>query len=409
MSLPDLLTDVELWKHVSIPFVAAVVGWGTNWIAIQMTFRPLEFVGIRPWLGWQGIIPMKAGKMAEIFVDKTMFRLGTLPELFQYLEPDRIAGHIAQVMDSRLESYTDEVMFYSRNEVWRRLPPTMKRVVYQRARQELPGLVDRLMDEIAENVEELVDFKDMLVRRLTSDRDLLNRLFLESGSKEFAFIVRSGLYFGFLFGLIQLGVWWFYKEWWVLPVFGVVVGYATNWLALRIIFQPLHPRRVGPWTIQGLFLKRQGEVAATWCRLVASEILTLQYIVYAMLHGPRAEATRAIVRRRIAPIVDEVVEGYRPVAELTVGEGALDDIKREVGDKAVEVSTDPFDHWPFIRDRAEIVEDLLRERMQALPPEDFQNLLRPCFQEDEMKLILAGAALGFIAGLLQLIFVFGGG
>ena len=72
------------------------------------------------------------------------------------------------------------------------------------------------------------------------------------------------------------------------------------------------------------------------------------------------------------------------------------------------VSTDPFDHWPFNRDRARRAEELLRERMESLPPQEFQDLLRPCFQEDEMKLILTGAVLGFAAGFAQLVFVFGG-
>ena len=46
--------------------------------------------------------------------------------------------------------------------------------------------------------------------------------------------------------------------------------------------------------------------------------------------------------------------------------------------------------------------------MESLPPEEFQDLLRPCFQEDEMKLILTGAVLGLLAGIAQLVFVFGG-
>ena len=83
--LEQTLFNPEFWKHLSIPVVAALVGWSTNWVAIRLTFQPLEFVGLRPYLGWQGIIPSKAGKMARIFVDKTMFRLGTLEEVFQLL------------------------------------------------------------------------------------------------------------------------------------------------------------------------------------------------------------------------------------------------------------------------------------------------------------------------------------
>jgi hypothetical protein len=47
--------------------------------------------------------------------------------------------------------------------------------------------------------------------------------------------------------------------------------------------------------------------------------------------------------------------------------------------------------------------------MQKMPPDEFQDLLRPCFQEDEFKLILTGAVLGFLAGWGQLVLVFGGG
>ena len=88
----ELIHDPEFWKHASIPFVAGLIGWITNWVAIKLTFYPLEFVGIRRPFGWQGIIPAKAGKMARIFVDRTMFRLGTLREVFQSMDPEMIAG-----------------------------------------------------------------------------------------------------------------------------------------------------------------------------------------------------------------------------------------------------------------------------------------------------------------------------
>ncbi len=406
--LEATLTNPEFWKHVSIPFVAGIIGWVTNWVAIQLTFKPLEFVGLRPYLGWQGIIPSKAGKMAEIFVDKTMFRLGTLKELFLSMEPDLISSHISRVMDGRLEAYTDEILYLRHPRVWRLLPGPVRDNVYRRVREEMPRLIENLMADAADEIEDLIDFKRMLVTRLEGDKDLLNRLFLEAGTQEFKFIVRSGLYFGFLFGLIQLTVWIFYKSWWVLPAFGILVGYATNWLAINMIFRPLHPRKVGPWTVHGMFLRRQREVAAAWCRLVTTEIITLQHIIYEMLYGPGAERAKALIKRHIRPVADRVLETYAPAAQLMVAEDTLDDIRDSVGEKAVAVSTDPFDHWPFNRDRAKRAEALLRERMESLPPREFQDLLRPCFEEDELKLILTGAVLGFLAGLGQLFFVFGG-
>jgi uncharacterized membrane protein YheB (UPF0754 family) len=393
----------DLWRYASIPFVAAVIGWITNWVAIEMTFKPLEFKGVRPVFGWQGIIPSKAVKMATIFVDQTMYRLGTLSEVLQIMGPSEIAAHVTQVIDGRLRRYADEVMFYSHPGVWERLPGAFKHAIVQRLREEIPGRLADLLHETAERIEELLDLKHMLIERLDGDKDLLNRLFLEAGSAEFRFIIRSGFYFGFLFGLVQLAVWIAVPAWWVLPLFGAAVGYATNWLALEMIFRPLRPTRIGPWTVQGLFLKRQKEVSAVWCRLVTTEILTLQRLVYAMLYGPRSGNTEELIKRHVLAIADDAVAGYRELAGLALD---WEEVRTAIGQKAMQVSPDPFDHWPFNRARAEILEEALRERMERLPPDKFQDLLRPCFQEDEMKLILAGAALGLLAGIAQLVFVF---
>jgi hypothetical protein len=54
-SVGSVATDlVEHWYiDLSIPLVAALIGYVTKLVAIRMMFQPLEFVGIRPYLGWR--------------------------------------------------------------------------------------------------------------------------------------------------------------------------------------------------------------------------------------------------------------------------------------------------------------------------------------------------------------------
>ncbi len=405
----ETLLDPQLWKYASIPLVAGVVGWGTNWVAIKLTFWPLDFIGLRPLLGWQGIIPSKAAKMAATFHDSTMSRLGELPEVYQNLEPEKIAAQVKQALLPRLDGYTDEILQRHHPLLWGKLPELAKRAVYAEVRRVMPPLIDRLVDEVGEQIDELIDFKRMLVERLDKDKALLNRLFLECGEREFAFIIRSGFYFGLLFGLVQLAVWVLYPEWWILPFFGLLVGWATNWIAINVIFRPLHPVRLGPFSLQGLFLKRQPQVAKVWCRIVTREILTLRSLVDAMLNGPHAARTAVLIRQGIEPVVDRALPELQTVAHLMLGSQALQELRLAVGDKAVAVSELPFDDWNFNHQRAAVIEEILRARMVELPTEEFQDLLRPCFQEEELKLILVGAVLGCAAGFAQLFLVFGGG
>ncbi|WP_152205134.1 DUF445 domain-containing protein [Marinobacter changyiensis] len=402
-----LLTQVEFWQYLSIPVIAALIGWITNWLAIKMTFYPLEFVGKPPLLGWQGIIPSKARKMAAISVDATISKIGTVNEIFDQIDPQVLAAHIIHSVEPRTEEYVDELMLQEYPTFWENLPSSARRMVYDRVRKSTPHLVDNLVGDVSENIEGLLDIKGMVIDRLAADKQLLNRIFLECGEVEFRFIVNSGFYFGFLFGLVQMSVWYFYQSWWVLPFFGLLVGWATNWIALNVIFRPLHEKKIGPLRLQGLFLKRQDEVAQSFCHIVTHEILTVSNIVHAILNGPNGERARNMVKKHIKPLVDETTGMGKALTQVAFGPTGFATLKYQVGEKAIEISRTSFTNPVFQKDRAEAVERIMVERMIALSSEEFQDLLRPCFQEDEIKLILVGAFLGFTAGVGQLLFIFG--
>ncbi|MBA3979391.1 MAG: hypothetical protein C0462_02200 [Alcanivorax sp.] len=403
--LESLFSHPDFWKYVSIPFIAGTVGWVTNWMAVQMTFYPLEFLGVRPIFGWQGIIPAKAEKMAAIVVDQTLSKIGSIDEFFQQMEPEKIAAHLTRSIQARIEEYTDEVMTERNAVLWENLPMLVRRRVYSRARRAIPEIMDNVVDDISKNVEDLVDLKHMISSQMREDKALMVKMFREVGDPEFRFVINSGIYFGFLFGLLQVPIFIYFPGNWVMPFFGFLVGVATNWLALNVIFRPLNPVRVGPFRIQGLFLKRQRDVAESFARLTTTEVVTLRNIMYQVVNGPRADRTKALIKRHMRPLLEGGV--VRTAAQLTVGPGGYADLKKAVEEKAVDLAVLPFEDPQFNRERGAIVERIMRERMEELSSEEFQALLRPAFQEDEWILIMVGGVLGMMAGFIQLFVVFG--
>lgn len=133
--MTSLLSTQEFWQYLSIPVIAALIGWTTNWLAIKMTFYPLEFIGKPPLLGWQGIIPSKARKMAAISVDATISKIGTVREIFQQIDPKVLATHIVHSVDPRIEEYVDEMMLKEYPTFWENLPASARKMVYDRVRK----------------------------------------------------------------------------------------------------------------------------------------------------------------------------------------------------------------------------------------------------------------------------------
>jgi hypothetical protein len=71
VDLDAIVADVAArWPlYASIPIIAALIGYITQWLAIEMMFRPVEFVGRKPYLGWQGVLPANAARMAATAAD----------------------------------------------------------------------------------------------------------------------------------------------------------------------------------------------------------------------------------------------------------------------------------------------------------------------------------------------------
>jgi uncharacterized membrane protein YheB (UPF0754 family) len=290
----DNFTIAQSVALFSIPLVSGFVGWGTNWLALKMTFYPIEYVGIRPF-GWQGIIPSKVRKMAEKSVDLLTVKLLKIEEQFDLIDPARVAEEMMPALKDMSQRIIEEVMVSQIPDIWAKAPDAIKQAIYEAAQEGLPQVVAEMMEDIKANINELLDLKKMAVSVLMKDKSLVNQIFLRCGEKEFVFIERSGFYFGFLFGILQMGVFFFYTGWWILPIFGLLVGYATNWLALKLVFEPMEPLKIGPITIQGLFLKRQEEVSKEYSSIIASKIVTTERLFEFMVRGPGAQKLAILV------------------------------------------------------------------------------------------------------------------
>jgi uncharacterized membrane protein YheB (UPF0754 family) len=395
-----------------------------------MLFWPLEFRGVKlPGLaplanvlprriqqipgvmqggvGWQGIIPSRAAKMGSIAVDKGIAKLGSTSEFYEQLDQERIVEHVLASARGDIRDVVERIMQRENPRMWNDLPPRFRERIHERVQEELPAVVRDVMDEIGHNIEQLLDVKLMVIKRIEEQPALMNRIFLDMGRKELRFIINFGFFFGFALGiptaiLTEL----VFHQWWLLPLCGVVIGYVTNWVALWMIFEPVEPRKLfGRFTVHGLFIRRQPEVAGVYAGIIADEVITLQNMGEELLHGPRSDRTRQMIETALRPAVDRAVPA-QPAVRVAMGTREYDTIRDSVATEGVEYTMTPLTDDDFNREQSTRVRELIHERMLELPHADFSEMLRSAMRQDEWLLLLHGAVLGFGAGLIHLL-IFG--
>jgi uncharacterized membrane protein YheB (UPF0754 family) len=409
---------------VSIPVVTGVIGYVTNWTGVLMLFYPVHFRGLRArWLsviawrlprrlqqipgimvggiGWQGIIPSRAAKMGSLAVDVGLSKLGTPREFFDQLDQERISAQILTSLGPEVRDIVGRVMERNHPRLWSEMPERLREMIQQRIQDQLPRIVDDLTAEISANIDQLVDVKLMVIHRFNPE--LANRVFLDMGREELRFIRNFGFGFGFLLGIPVAVLTHFVSFWWLLPIIGVIVGYITNWVALWMIYEPANPTRVGPFVLQGLFIKRQPQVSEVYAKIVSEEIITVANFAGELLHGPQSDRTRALIESSLAPAVDRAVGIARPALRAALGAREYDALRRSIVDESpVDQIVEPLADPDFSASQASTMRKLITERMREMKPWDFSEMLRTATREDEWLLLLHGGVLGFAGGLIHL-------
>ncbi|MEZ4880338.1 MAG: hypothetical protein R2801_09265 [Chitinophagales bacterium] len=293
--------------------------------------------------------------------------------------------------------------------IWKNTPQVLKNQIFSSAAKDIPGAVRDMMEDLKTNIHSYMDLETLCKDALIKDKTLVNEIFLNCGEQEFKFIERSGWYFGFLFGIPQMILWHFYPEDWMLPAAGVIVGYFTNFLALKLIFNPLKPIKIFGFTFIGLFIKRQNEVSAEYGKIIADRVLYSENLWEHMLNRQGGKAMYDLIEKHVNQSLNQATGSVpQPILNMLEGSKAYAELREMIVKNMVSRLPNKFKFLHDFTDEVFDIEGTLREKLQALPPKDFVGVLRPAFESEELKLILVGAALGGIAGFLQWAFVFGG-
>ena len=189
-----------------IPFIAGFIGWFPNWLAVKATLYPVEFVGIPPLFGWQGVIPKNTEEMSKSFSQLIHDKLVDMEQLFADIDHDD-----NEELDKVVEDVSVEIIReFSTNiapDSWARAREKLREYINMLVRRNVRRVTVEILDRMAAEAGDFIDIDKIAHEALVEDRALLGRVLMDVAGPEFKFIERSGLWFGFLFGIIQMFVW----------------------------------------------------------------------------------------------------------------------------------------------------------------------------------------------------------
>jgi uncharacterized membrane protein YheB (UPF0754 family) len=191
--------------YVSLPIIAALIGWITNYIAVKMIFRPrreIRILGIRV----IGLIPKRKHDLAVKIAQTIEKELISHKDILAILQSEDFHLHAGDVIRKKIDGFIAEKL--AKNPlismfVTPDMSSKFSNLIMEELQKEMPGLIDSLFTA----VEEKIDFRKIIQAKIDEfDISRLESIIYAIASRELKAIEILGGVLGFLVGLIQLGI-----------------------------------------------------------------------------------------------------------------------------------------------------------------------------------------------------------
>jgi uncharacterized membrane protein YheB (UPF0754 family) len=186
----------------------------------------------------------------------------------------------------------------------------------------------------------------------------------------------------------------------LVPLLSALIGWITNAIAVKMIFRPRRPLRLGVVTIQGLMPRRQADLARKIGETVESKLLTHEDI--------RESLSKPEVQAEIGSAITEQIEVFfrdklaaNPmVAMFLQGEMAAG-IKRTLVAQIQGALPDLVDTMLTALQRELDLKGIVEAKIAAYDISALEAIVFDIAARELRLIVVLGGVLGFLVGLVQ--------
>jgi uncharacterized membrane protein YheB (UPF0754 family) len=188
----------------TLPFIAALTGWVTNYIAVKMLFHPKKKIKIL-FFSIQGIFPKRKDKLAEKLGKIVSSELFSIQDIEHLLKSPETVASSKEVVEKRIDRYFETQLNQAMPMLSMFLSADLKDKIKSSLLIELDSAIPDILDTYTERIKQQMNVEDIVYQKVTNfSSDKLEEILYSIMSKEFRFIEILGGVLGFIIGLIQL-------------------------------------------------------------------------------------------------------------------------------------------------------------------------------------------------------------
>ena len=191
----------------------------------------------------------------------------------------------------------------------------------------------------------------------------------------------------------------------ILPLAGALIGYVTNYLAIKMLFHPRQPKRLLFFTVQGIFPKKQREFGARLGQLVAGELLSIDEITIHLKEYIASQEFLDRLEERVKYLIVEKLTKEFPMFSMILNDEVLNKLTKVFREDLCDLVSNLIEHLSQRLEQDVKIERLVEEKVAGFSVERLEQIVFSVMRQELRFIEIIGAVLGFFIGVLQLLLV----
>lgn len=183
-------------------------------------------------------------------------------------------------------------------------------------------------------------------------------------------------------------------------------GWVTTWIAIKMLFHPRRPIKLGSFTLQGIFPKNQQLIAEKLGEVVGKELLSFDEIEQKVTNPENLQKLRPDIELHVDHFLRNKLKEVFPMLSMLIGEKTIEQLKGAFLDELETLFPVLMKSYMTKLEEDLDLEKIVAEKVAAFSPEKLEDILMKITQKEFKFLEIIGGFFGFIIGLIQaLVFI----
>lgn len=188
-----------------------------------------------------------------------------------------------------------------------------------------------------------------------------------------------------------------------LPLIGALIGWLTNYIAIKMLFHPRREVKVLFIPIQGVFPKRQKDFARKLGQIVSQELVSVADLTAHLKEKATSDALLNHIARRLEEGIATRLPHAFPMLAMLMSRDMTEKVKSFLLDQIGSLNEELIDKLSSELEEELDVHRMVEEKVAAFSSDKLEEILFSIMRREFKFVEIVGAILGFIIGVAQVL------